>query len=127
MQIYPLSNTPWLPRMIVRTPKHAHVFCQLIRSPGSADANQAVHISLLKPGKTSPQVLSTFHPQFTYSIFGNEEVIAGYQGLRIDLKLTAHDLQSYLGIHYERKHKTVGDSQATDIEGCLKPFIPERM
>ncbi|KAJ5666741.1 hypothetical protein N7462_011150 [Penicillium macrosclerotiorum] len=91
----------------------------------SCDANDALHITIVQPSETKPKTLSTFHPQFTYPIFGDEEQIFGYQGLIIRLRFAAHDLRPHVHISYDDRFKAVGDTAAADLLGTLKPFIPE--
>lgn len=91
---------------------------------GSSNSNQAVEISIVQPGQESPKTLSTFHPRFTYPIFGDQESIFGYQGLRIGIRFAAHDLRSNIQITHEKRFEAVGDTKATDIEGTLKDWIP---
>lgn len=93
-------------------------------SIGSSNANEVVQISLVKPGAESPEALSTFHPQFTYSIFGDEERIFGYQGLSVKLQFAAHDLYPNVGTRYDSKFKPVGDTQATDVLEILRKLLP---
>ncbi|MCJ1283635.1 histone acetyltransferase 1 [Xylographa opegraphella] len=90
----------------------------------SSNANEATQISLVQPGADSPKALSTFHPQFTYSVFGDEEQIFGYQGLNIKLRFAAHDLYPNVSISSDAKFKTVGDTKATDIHAILKEHLP---
>ena len=97
---------------------------QLMIVIGSSNANEALNISLVQAGSNAPKALSTFHPQFTYPIFGEEERIFGYQGLRIRLRFAAHDLQPNLEVSYDKKFKSIGDTKATDIEETLKEWIP---
>lgn len=92
---------------------------------GSANANEALEISFVQAGIGSPNTLSKFHPQFTYPIFGDEERIFGYQGLKINLRFTAHDLRPNLEVLYDKKFKAVGDTKATDIAETLKDWTPE--
>ncbi|KAI4093499.1 MAG: hypothetical protein LQ344_002912 [Seirophora lacunosa] len=91
----------------------------------STNANEAVSISFVQPGNTSPVALSTFHPRFTYPIFGEEECIFGYQGLDINLRFAAHDLLPNVSVKYDKKFKTVNDTEALDIEETLKQWMPE--
>ena len=92
---------------------------------GSANANDALEISMVQAAPISPKTLSSFHPQFTYPIFGEEESIFGYQGLKLNLRFAAHNLRPNLEVLYEKKFKAVGDTRATDIEETLKEWIPE--
>ncbi|MCJ1252914.1 histone acetyltransferase 1 [Lignoscripta atroalba] len=90
----------------------------------STNANEALQISLVQPGKDALNTLSTFHPQFTYPIFGEEERIFGYQGLRVNLRFAAHDLLPNVEVSYDKKFKAVGDTQATDVEDVLREWMP---
>jgi hypothetical protein len=92
--------------------------------PGSSNANEAVEISIVQAGERSPATISSFNPQFTYPIFGEEERIFGYQGLRISIRFAAHDLKPNVRITYDKKFETVGDTHATDIEEILRDWIP---
>ena len=92
---------------------------------GSTNANEAIHISVVQAGDKAPRTLSTFHPQFTYPIFGDEEQIFGYQGLQINLRFAAHDLRPNIEVSYDKKFKAVGDTKAADINGVLKEWISE--
>lgn len=91
---------------------------------GSTDANEALDISFVQAAPGSPRTLSSFHPSFTYPIFGDEERIFGYQSLKLNLRFAAHDLYPNLEVLYDKKFKTVGDTKATDIEGTLKEWVP---
>lgn len=91
---------------------------------GSCNANEATAVSIVQAGQTSLELLSTFHPRFTYPIFGEEERIFGYQGLQISIRFAAHDLQSNIQITYDKKFKSVGDTKAADVAGLLSQWIP---
>ncbi|KAL6716901.1 histone acetyltransferase 1 [Lecanora helva] len=91
----------------------------------STNANQAVEISIIQAGEQSPKSLSTFHPQFTYPIFGDEESIFGYQNLKINLRFSAHLLRPNLEILYDKKFKEVGDTKPENIEETLREWTPE--
>ncbi|KAL8872563.1 MAG: hypothetical protein Q9174_001831 [Haloplaca sp. 1 TL-2023] len=91
----------------------------------SSNANEALHISFIQAGRASPVTLSTFHPKFTYPIFGEEEHIFGYQGLKINIRFAAHDLLPNVSVSYDKKFKAVEDTKALDIEETLKEWIPE--
>ncbi|KAI4111113.1 MAG: hypothetical protein LQ339_000841 [Xanthoria mediterranea] len=91
----------------------------------SSNANEALNISFVQAGQQSPVKLSTFHPKFTYPIFGEEECIFGYQGLNITIRFAAHDLLPNLSVKYDKKFKTVNDTEALNIEETLKEWMPE--
>lgn len=92
---------------------------------GSSNANEALEISFVQAAPGSLKTLSSFHPQFTYPIFGDEERIFGYQSLKLNLRFAAHDLRPNLEVLYDKKFKAVGDTKATDIEETLKEWVPE--
>lgn len=98
---------------------------QLTFSKGSSNANEALHISLIQSGATAPIELASFHPQFTYPIFGDEEQIFGYKDLRIDVRFAAHNMHSDVQIAYSSKFPAVGDTEATDMEKILEQFLPD--
>ncbi|RDW65386.1 hypothetical protein BP5796_10078 [Coleophoma crateriformis] len=91
----------------------------------SADSNDAVHISLIKPVEGGVKPLHTFHPKMSYSIFGDEESIFGYQGLKINLKYNASDMRPGLQITYSKKFKTVGETSPTDLKAILENYLPK--
>lgn len=93
-------------------------------SPGSTDSTAAVTISLVTPGDGTHKNLASFHPKFTYPIFGDEESIFGYKGLKIHLKYHASDMRPNLQVTYNKKYKAVGDVAPTDIKAVLEDFLP---
>ncbi|KAF4121234.1 histone acetyltransferase 1 [Geosmithia morbida] len=83
-------------------------------------SNDALNISLVAPSKSGLQSVAAFHPNFTYPIFGDEERIFGYQGLKINLRYRANDMRPHLKVSYSKKFKPVGDNEPTDIAAILK-------
>jgi len=61
----------------------------------------------------------------TYSIFGDEETIFGYQGLKINLRYNACDMRPGVQILYTKKFKTLGETSATDLKSVLEPYLPK--
>jgi histone acetyltransferase 1 len=72
-----------------------------------------------------PRTLSTFNPKFTYPIFGEDERIFGYQNLKINLRLHARDMRPNVKVSYSKKFRAVGDTEATDVDGILRDFLPK--
>ncbi|KFY15478.1 hypothetical protein V492_01963 [Pseudogymnoascus sp. VKM F-4246] len=91
----------------------------------STQSNDALHISLVRPENGTSKTISTFHPKFTYPIFGDEESIFGYQGLKIHLRYNASDMRPGVLITYNKRFKAVGDVEPTDLKGALEDFLPE--
>lgn len=73
------------------------------------------------------KTVSSFHPKFTYPIFGDEEQIFGYQNLKINLRYNAIDMRPHLSFTYSKKFKAIGDTEPADIEEALRPFLPSGM
>lgn len=94
---------------------------------GICDANDAVQLTLIKPGDNKPATAEIFHPQFTYPIFGDDEQIFGYKGLIIRLRFATHDLRTHVHISYDEKFRAVGDAAAVDLNKTLREWIPECM
>ncbi|KAI1758969.1 histone acetyl transferase HAT1-like protein [Hypoxylon sp. FL1150] len=90
----------------------------------NANANDAITISLVRPGPSKIETIASFNPRFTYPIFGEEEHIFGYQGLKVHLKYDARDLRPKLTVSYTRKFNAVGDVEALDIKEKLQNFLP---
>jgi histone acetyltransferase 1 len=67
----------------------------------------------------------SFHPKFTYPIFGDSEEIFGYQDLEINLRYNASDMRPNLSITYSKKFPAVGETEATDVDGILHEFLPD--
>jgi histone acetyltransferase 1 len=83
---------------------------------------------VVTPTATGPAtVVSKFHPKFTYSIFGEEERIFGYQNLKINLRYNANDMRPHLSIQHKKKFKAVGETEPDDIKEVLKDYLPEGM
>ena len=84
------------------------------------DANEALAVKLLAPGASGLQPVASFHPNFTYSIFGEEEKIIGYKNPKIELRFRANDMRPNLKITHGGKLKPIGDTEPTDIRGILE-------
>ena len=82
-------------------------------------------ISFAQPNGDRIKTLSTFNPQFTYPIFGDEERIFGYKDLDIHLRYAAHDLRPNLAVSYKEKFKPVGGTSALDLNKTMKEFLPK--
>lgn len=95
-----------------------------INSPtGSSDASEAVELSLID-GTGDAKALATFHPRFTYSVFGDEESIFGYKDLQIKIGFRADNCKPLVNVTYSDKFKPVANVKAADIEEVLKDFLP---
>lgn len=68
--------------------------------------------------------IASFNPKFTYSIFGDEEAIVGYQGLKISLRFNASDMRPNLHVSSSKKLKA-GEIEPTDIQTVLKGYLAD--
>ncbi|CZR69772.1 related to histone acetyltransferase subunit HAT1 [Phialocephala subalpina] len=91
----------------------------------SSNSNEAVEISLVIPDVGAPKTLHTFNPKFTYSIFGDEETIFGYRGLKATIRYNASDMRPHLQITYDKKFRTVGETEPLDVKAVLEPYLPK--
>src|SRR5437868_2335716 len=91
----------------------------------STDANEAVELSLISTTNGKP--IATFHPQFTYGIFGDSENIFGYKDLDLQISFAANDMKCCLDISYEDKMEPQGTVQAEDLEAIIMEFLPGGM
>jgi len=61
----------------------------------------------------------------SHALFGDDERIFGYQGLKLNLKFNACDMRPGLQILYSKKFKPVGDTEATDLKAVFEDFLPK--
>ncbi|KAF2206900.1 hypothetical protein CERZMDRAFT_122869 [Cercospora zeae-maydis SCOH1-5] len=87
----------------------------------SSNSNECFTIQLTRHDGS---VVSSFQPDFTYAIFGDEEAIFGYQNLDITLSFQADHLDPQLHIKYGKKFPAQGEVRPTDIKAALKEFLP---
>jgi histone acetyltransferase 1 len=93
---------------------------------GASSSNDALVLSLVTSTPTGVKTIGkSFHPKFTYPIFGDSEEIFGYQELQINLRYNASDMRPNLSVTYSKKFPAVGDTEAADINGILGDFLPQ--
>lgn len=93
---------------------------------GSVKANHVFTISLVaKTEDGPPKPIASFQPTWTYPIFGDEEKIYGYKGVKINLRYNASDMRPHFS---HTKSQTVpmdiAEGDLTDIKEDVKPFLP---
>lgn len=89
----------------------------------STDANEAFELALLSP-ETGKQIAS-FHPGYTYPIFGEAETIFGYKGLHMRLAFAANDMQPCFHAAWKERMEPKGTVKAEDLEELMKDFLPD--
>ncbi|KAI0022103.1 histone acetyl transferase HAT1-like protein [Xylariomycetidae sp. FL0641] len=90
----------------------------------TVSANDALKIALVRPTTAGLEKIETFEPRFTYPIFGEDETIFGYKGLKVNLFYDARDLRPHLQVSHTKKFNAVGDVEALDVRETLKEFLP---
>jgi hypothetical protein len=88
----------------------------------SIDSNEAVELTLLTSLASNPL---TFHPDYTYPIFGDAETIYGYKGLSITLSFAGWDMKGYLNVSWRQKINPALGIDAEDVKETLKEYLPE--
>lgn len=87
-------------------------------------ANNCITLHLFDPSPHSSSwpprnVSSSFKPEFTHQIFGDDEEIVGYKGLVIDIYFSQRDFQACVAVAFEDKAHG-----ATEIFGALEESFP---
>ncbi|RDA83015.1 hypothetical protein CP532_4396 [Ophiocordyceps camponoti-leonardi (nom. inval.)] len=89
--------------------------------PLEITSNDAISISLASPTANGLRQVAKFHPKFTYSIFGEEETIFGYEGLKINLRFRANDMRPHLQIHHDKKLTPLaGQKEPVDVAAVFR-------
>ncbi|KAM4060189.1 histone acetyltransferase type B catalytic subunit [Hirsutella rhossiliensis] len=84
------------------------------------NANEALAVSLVSPSSSGLRSVATFHPKFTYAIFGDDEKIFGYKDLKVGLRFRANDMRPHLHTSYSKKLKPpAGVDEPTDVAAVL--------
>lgn len=91
---------------------------------GTANANEALTISLVRPSASATEKLASFNPKFTYPIFGEDERIFGYKGLKINLQYDARNLRPHLSVSSIKKFNAVSEVEAVNVKEVMKEFLP---
>ena len=91
---------------------------------GSANANRAITILLVRPRSDGHAPFRQFRPAFTYSIFGEKQVIFGYQHLSIVIRFAAFDLRPQLEVRASAIHSSVEDGGPLDVRHILREWLP---
>lgn len=88
---------------------------------GMENANEALTISLVSPSSSGIKSVASFHPKFTYAIFGDEEKVFGYKDLKISLRFRANDMRPHLRTSYSKKLKPpAGVEEPIDVAAVLE-------
>ncbi|RLN53074.1 hypothetical protein BBJ29_002049 [Phytophthora kernoviae] len=86
-----------------------------VRFAYSAPANDATSLAIVEA-----QALDWFAPKFTYHAFGTDEIVSGYEGLKISVTFSGFDFCALLEVRFKEKEET-----ADDIVAKLTPSLPK--
>ncbi|KAI1431415.1 histone acetyltransferase type B catalytic subunit [Xylaria sp. CBS 124048] len=90
----------------------------------TTSANEAITITLVRPSSSTIEKVESFNPKFTYPIFGEDESIFGYKGLKVNLQFDVCSLRPHLSVSSSKKFDSVGDVKAVDVREVLKDLLP---
>jgi len=87
------------------------------------DANEVLDLKLVRESKDVDDDETTFNPEMSHQVYGENETIFGYKDLKIKLYYSAARLTTYLNVSYSSKVKHDG-VEADDIRTPLLERIP---
>lgn len=90
----------------------------------TVNANEAITISLVRPSASAVEKIASFNPKFTYPIFGEDERIFGYKGLKVNLLYDARDLRPHLSVSSAKKFESVDEVEAVNVREAMKEVLP---
>ncbi|KAM8857159.1 histone acetyltransferase type B catalytic subunit [Synchiropus picturatus] len=89
------------------------------------DTNEAICLKLMRFPDDIEDDGTTFHPEYSHQIFGDDEVAFGYKGLQIQLYYTAGNLSTLFKVKYSSKVTEAFDCvEPDDIDGKIREIIP---
>nr|CAG4650171.1 EOG090X06NC [Sida crystallina] len=89
------------------------------------DSNEALQLKLVRKVEDVREDKTTFHPEMSHQVFGENESIFGYQDLCIQLYYTAGKLNTYLGMTFKSQidSKQIDGASADDVIGEIAPKL----
>ncbi|EIN08019.1 histone acetyltransferase type B catalytic subunit [Punctularia strigosozonata HHB-11173 SS5] len=90
----------------------------------TCNSNEALTISLLRAPEEANDQRESFHPTFTYPIYGEDETVYGYKDLAINVQMASGSLATRVSSAYSAKLKS-SSSTVDDVEGILAKFLPD--
>ncbi|XP_006003025.1 histone acetyltransferase type B catalytic subunit isoform X1 [Latimeria chalumnae] len=89
------------------------------------DTNEAIKLKLVRFPEDLEDDSTTFNPEYTHQVFGDDEVAFGYKGLQIQLYYTAGNLTTLFRFQYSSKVTDQFDCvEADDVAGKIREIIP---
>ncbi|XP_030642382.1 histone acetyltransferase type B catalytic subunit isoform X1 [Chanos chanos] len=89
------------------------------------DTNEAICLKLVRFPEDVDDDSTTFHPEYSHQLFGDDEVAFGYKGLQIQLFYSAGNLSTLFKVKYSAKVTEKFDCvEPDDVEGKIREVIP---
>ncbi|TRY90450.1 hypothetical protein DNTS_011812 [Danionella cerebrum] len=89
------------------------------------DTNEAICLKLVRFPEDVHEESTTFHPEFSHQLFGDDEVAFGYKGLQIQLYYSAGNLNTLFKVKYTSRVTEKFDCvQPDDVEVKIREIIP---
>ncbi|XP_048835791.1 histone acetyltransferase type B catalytic subunit isoform X1 [Brienomyrus brachyistius] len=90
------------------------------------DTNEAICLKLVRFPEDVEDESTTFHPEYSHQLYGDDEVAFGYKGLQIQLYYTAGNLNTLFKVKYTSKVSEKFDCvEPDDVEGKIREIIPQ--
>ena len=89
----------------------------------SADANEALKLSLVSP-RTGKALVDEFNPTFTYPVYGESQAIYGYKGLSVRLLFACDDMSPCVQVTYDAIAPKIAEVEAEDVVQPLAELLP---
>ncbi|NXM06775.1 HAT1 acetyltransferase, partial [Tyrannus savana] len=89
------------------------------------NTNEAIQLKLVRFPEDLEDDSTTFNPEYSHQVFGDDEVAFGYKGLKILLYYIAGNLSTFFRIEYTSKVNEKFDCvEADDVESKIREIIP---
>ncbi|KAM3917514.1 histone acetyltransferase type B catalytic subunit [Leptodactylus fuscus] len=89
------------------------------------NTNEVIKLKLVRFPEDIDDESTTFSPEFSHQIFGDDEVAFGYKGLQILLYYSAGNLSTMFRVHYTSKvDEKFEGIQADDVESKIREIVP---
>ncbi|KAM6332771.1 histone acetyltransferase type B catalytic subunit [Podargus strigoides] len=89
------------------------------------NTNEAIQLKLVRFHEDLEDDNTTFNPEYSHQVFGDDEVAFGYKGLKILLYYIAGNLSTLFRIEYTSKVNEKFDCvEADDVESKIREIIP---
>uniref|UniRef100_A0A673FPB1 Histone acetyltransferase type B catalytic subunit n=1 Tax=Sinocyclocheilus rhinocerous TaxID=307959 RepID=A0A673FPB1_9TELE len=89
------------------------------------DTNEAVCLKLVRFPEDIDDESTTFHPEFSHQLYGDDEMAFGYKGLQIQLYYSTGNLSTLFKVKYTARVTDTFDCvEPDDVEGKIREIIP---